>query len=888
MIMKNITSKIILAVIFLTITTLKAQVGIGTTTPDPSAVLDVTSTNSGLLIPRVTLSSNTDVTTIPAPAISLLVYNTGFSPNGYYYWNGTSWIQLATAAASGDWSLLGNTGTTAGTNYLGTTDAVDIRFKTGATDRWNISHTNSGQLQSYSLGSATVPSYSFQTDQNTGIFSSGTDALDIATGGIARLRFPNVNQVHALSLGTAALPFYTFSADPNTGIYSPGADILSTTTAGTERMRIEADGDVGIGATPNASAKLEINATNRGLLIPNVALTAKNAAGPIVAPATSLLVYNTATAGASPNNVVPGYYYWNGTAWVAFTGSNSNDWSIAGNTGTAAANYVGTSDAVPLKISTNGTERIRVLANGQVVINNLAAPIANDRFSVYNTATADFAINGYSTLTGTGVFGQNTGTGSGIFGANSNSGQAVRGANTGTGIGVLGTAVSAAGAGVFGQANVGLGAGVYGTSNGADATGVFGNASGNAGTGAYGQSSGVNGTGVFGFANAAGGDGVYGEATQPGRFGVWGVNNNATGIGVYGSTVGGTGTGVWGNATGAAADGVFGLSTGATGFGVFGTNSNAAGTGVVGAGNNLTSQYAVSGSGGAFTGTGFGTVSYGTTTSNGIGIAAAGNNAAITSFDANGAGGAFTGNRWGTTSIATITGAANDAIDRAVLAGTYTSAGTTSNTVYVGARIANVNYKILGTGGGSVSTTMKTSKGEKILFAPEAPENWFFDIGEVELVNGIATVQLDPTFVETISDSKPFKVFVQGGENTLGSIRITRNQKEKSFTVEDLGGPSNGTVQYNIYAIWKGKENLRFPEFKEENRPKPIPLSNIKKEAAINPTGPLAAESKTNTTTEGSLQDKYQRATSRPNNKVNNRTVKQDPVAADIPAEKLK
>src|SRR5690349_9957428 len=79
------------------------------------------------------------------------------------------------------------------------------------------------------------------------------------------------------------------------------------------------------GATPDASAMLDVAATNRGLLVPRVALTATNAAGPITSPTTSLLVYNTATAGTSPNNVVPGYYYWNGTAWVALlTGSSSN------------------------------------------------------------------------------------------------------------------------------------------------------------------------------------------------------------------------------------------------------------------------------------------------------------------------------------------------------------------------------------------------------------------------------------------------------------------------------------------------------------------------------------------------------------------------------------
>lgn len=44
------------------------------------------------------------------------------------------------------------------------------------------------------------------------------------------------------------------------------------------------------GAAPNASAMLDLDATDRGLLIPRVALTATNTAGPITSPATSLLV----------------------------------------------------------------------------------------------------------------------------------------------------------------------------------------------------------------------------------------------------------------------------------------------------------------------------------------------------------------------------------------------------------------------------------------------------------------------------------------------------------------------------------------------------------------------------------------------------------------------
>ncbi len=64
------------------------------------------------------------------------------------------------------------------------------------------------------------------------------------------------------------------------------------------------------GASPDASAGLDVSFTNKGLLIPRVALTATNAAGPITSPADALLIYNTATAGVSPNNVIPGYYFW--------------------------------------------------------------------------------------------------------------------------------------------------------------------------------------------------------------------------------------------------------------------------------------------------------------------------------------------------------------------------------------------------------------------------------------------------------------------------------------------------------------------------------------------------------------------------------------------------
>ncbi len=81
-----------------------AQTGIGTTTPNASAKLDVYSTNKGFLPPRVTLSSTTDASTIASPAEGLLVYNLGSVglQAGYYYWNGANWATIATATSAGN------------------------------------------------------------------------------------------------------------------------------------------------------------------------------------------------------------------------------------------------------------------------------------------------------------------------------------------------------------------------------------------------------------------------------------------------------------------------------------------------------------------------------------------------------------------------------------------------------------------------------------------------------------------------------------------------------------------------------------------------------------------------------------------------------------------
>src|SRR4051812_9680229 len=70
-----------------------AQVGIGTTTPNASSILDLTATDKGLLIPRMTASQRA---AILSPATGLIVFQTD-APAGNYIYNGTSWTIILTA-----------------------------------------------------------------------------------------------------------------------------------------------------------------------------------------------------------------------------------------------------------------------------------------------------------------------------------------------------------------------------------------------------------------------------------------------------------------------------------------------------------------------------------------------------------------------------------------------------------------------------------------------------------------------------------------------------------------------------------------------------------------------------------------------------------------------
>lgn len=288
-------------------------------------MLDVDAVDRGLLIPRVGLvAANNNAPIGPTVVNSLLVFNTvtggagvnAVSP-GYYYWDATAsrWRRLAND--SENWRLAGNAGTDPLIDFLGTTDANDLRLRTNNFERFTLTTGTGGatgtggRLRAYQNGTAASPVYSWESSTGMGFFRQADNVLGLTTGGLERVRFPDSYQLQAMGDGTATEPFFSWSASPGTGLYRAGANILGVSTSGIERIRILAAGQVGMNGVPAASAQLDVQATNRGVLLPRVALIAANSSLPIGAGVqNSMLVFNTATAGVGVNQVVPGFYYW--------------------------------------------------------------------------------------------------------------------------------------------------------------------------------------------------------------------------------------------------------------------------------------------------------------------------------------------------------------------------------------------------------------------------------------------------------------------------------------------------------------------------------------------------------------------------------------------------
>ena len=183
-----------------------AQMGIGVATPNASAGLEVFANNKGLLIPRVSLVSNTNTLPItPAPAPGMLVYNTnaamaGGQGIGFYVNDNYSnpavpnWVAVKSSlSGAGEWLRQGNANINANNHFIGTTDNQPLVWVAG---------TAAGSPIRVALFNQNRKSYYLNGIVNN--FLSSPDTMTIAVGQQALNGTINQNSYNRIAIGDGA------------------------------------------------------------------------------------------------------------------------------------------------------------------------------------------------------------------------------------------------------------------------------------------------------------------------------------------------------------------------------------------------------------------------------------------------------------------------------------------------------------------------------------------------------------------------------------------------------------------------------------------------------------------------------------------------------------
>ena len=210
-------------------------VGINNPTPDASALLDLTSTDRGLLVPRMsTIQRNA----IPVPALSLIIFNT--TTARFEFFDGTAWVPFVRDG----WSVTGNTGTNPSTHFVGTADGQPLAFRTNGIERMRVA---SGAITSVGINTPTPSSTLHVLFTLPGNINSAVQLETNQATSATNIGFRNTPNSRFASLGMLSNGDFGLGIDCNFG----GCGF------GTEVFRVKPNGNFGIG-TPNALDRLHV------------------------------------------------------------------------------------------------------------------------------------------------------------------------------------------------------------------------------------------------------------------------------------------------------------------------------------------------------------------------------------------------------------------------------------------------------------------------------------------------------------------------------------------------------------------------------------------------------------------------------------------------------
>jgi hypothetical protein len=164
-----------------------------------------------------------------------------YSPQGYNYFAGNTAIagNISTTVRLGVKGT-GNTGVSSAIKAINSSDVLVFDAKNNG--ELDVQGQVVGQF-GY-LGSAGVPAFSFNTDIDTGMYSPAADTISFTTGGTEAVRINSSEQIlgQYAYLGSAGVPAYSFNTDTNTGMYSSAADTINFTAGGVEQVEISSAG----------------------------------------------------------------------------------------------------------------------------------------------------------------------------------------------------------------------------------------------------------------------------------------------------------------------------------------------------------------------------------------------------------------------------------------------------------------------------------------------------------------------------------------------------------------------------------------------------------------------------------------------------------------------
>ena len=500
-------------------TIIAQNVGINSdgSTPNASAMLDVKSTNSGILIPRMTAAQKGDIN---SPATGLLVYQTDSTP-GFYYYNGSAWTMIGAGSGDGTVTSVNASGGSTGLDFSGgpITNSGTLNMSGTLGLGYGGTGATSASTARTSLGATTVGNSMFTLSNPSAITFLRVNADNTVTALNASDFRTAIGAGTGSSSGTvtnvSAGNGMDFTAITGSGTVTLG--IPSTLTSATTNS---------VSGTTHAHAittQLPSSAT-AGVMLHSGAKTAGGFYGGTTTPSSTTRAnydgYLYATKFYGDGSALTGITAtgYSGTLPVANGGTGTTTGSI---TGTGALTFAAGGTNTNVTLTPNGTGFVDITGgNGTTKKLNITDASTLD-------ASASLLINKTGAITGNG-YGVNA-----IVSGGSNFNGALRGQANGTGannMGVIGYGIGAAtnNYGVYSIANSGTSKnyGVFGAAQGTTGTnygGYFGNSS-TPNAYKYGIYSGTSGAmanynyAVFGSAS--------GSTLQ--NIGVYGLANGAT------------------------------------------------------------------------------------------------------------------------------------------------------------------------------------------------------------------------------------------------------------------------------------------------------------------------------------------------------------------------